>query len=142
MRAPLVVVTAFLILGCSGKPAAAADKGTLSYELEATKGPVKVKAGEKGAVKLSLKPLAGAHVDPRAPLSLEVTSGAAVQLAKTTLGHDDGKELATKVLEFEVPFTAKAAGADQIKLHADFYLCTAKICERQLADVAVAVVVE
>jgi hypothetical protein len=121
---------------------AAADKGQLTYTIDATKGPVKVKAGDKGAVQVVLKPQGGSHVDPRAPLQLQAKAGSAVDLAKAQLGHADGKEADDKSLTFDVPFTGKVAGSDEIKVHADFYLCTAKLCERQIADVAVPVVVE
>jgi hypothetical protein len=64
-----------------------------------------------------------------------------VAIDKAELRHADGKETAEKAVEFEVPFTAKTAGSDQIKVHADFYLCTAKLCERQVTDVTVPVTV-
>ncbi len=142
MRLALASLAAMLALACSSKPASADDKGSLGYQIEATQGPVKVKKGAAASVKVAIKPQEGAHVDPRAPLALGVKAGGNVALSKAALTHADGKELPTRALEFEVPFTAQAAGAEEIKVHADFYLCTAKICEHQLADVAVAVLVE
>ena len=142
MRLAAASLSAVLALACTSKPAAAEEKGSLTYQLEVPPGPLKIKKGEQGAFKLTIKPQDGSHVDPRAPLNFAVKAGGAVALTKASLVHADGKELPTKALEFEVPFTAKAAGKDEIKVHADFYLCTPKICERQLADVAVAVLIE
>ena len=143
MRLAFATFSALVLASCTSKPAAAADadKGQLNYKLT-TPEKVTVKAGGQGSVSLVLKPGGGAHVDPRAPMAFEVKSGSGVQLAKTSLGHDDGKERADSSVEFQLPFTAKAAGKDEIKVHADFYLCTAKLCERQVADLSVPVVVE
>ena len=123
-------------------PARAAEKGTLSYQLTVQPESVKAKAGDKGRVTLVLKPQGPAHVDPRAPLSLEAKSGGAVALDKTQLKYADAKEGADKTVEFDVPFTARSAGSDKIEVHADFFLCTPKICERQITDVSVPVTVE
>lgn len=144
MRFVLFSTLGLLLAACNSKPAAAAEGpegAALAYQLEVA-GPVKVKKGEQGAAKLVIVPKGEAHVDPRAPMELSATSGPAVELAKKTLGHPDGKETAAKGVEFQLPFTAKATGPESIKVHADFYLCTAKICERQKADVTLAVVVE
>ena len=123
-------------------PAQAADKGQLNYQLSVEPESVNAKIGDKGSVKLVLKPSGGAHVDPRAPLALEAKSTGTVSIDKATFAHADGKETAEKNVEFAVPYTAKTPGSDTIKVHADFYLCTAKICERQVTDVTVPVTVQ
>jgi hypothetical protein len=138
-RALVFAVALAALFAVSG--ARAADK-TLQYQLSVNPEAVKAKAGDKSTLKIVLQPQGSAHVDPRAPLSLQAKSGTVVVLDKTDLGHDDGKETESKGVEFAVPFTAKAAGADKIDVHADFFLCTAKICERQIADVSVPVTVE
>jgi hypothetical protein len=132
---------AFYLLGCSNA-ANASDKGTLKYTLTVQPQALKAKAGEKGAVKLLVKPDGSAHIDPRAPLLFEAKAGDKISVDKAELRHADGKETADKAVEFEVPFTAKAAGSDQIQVHADFFLCTAKLCERQVTDVKVPVTVQ
>jgi len=136
MRAPLIAAVLLAL------PALAEEKGRLTFQIDSTPGPVKAKKGEKGEVRFAIKPEGDAHVDPRAPMEIEVKAGGALELVKQKLGYADGKENAAKALEFQLPFTAKAAGLDAIKVHADFFLCNPKLCERQKADVTVAVVVE
>ena len=128
--------------GCT-QPAKAdeAPKGQLNYQLTVQPESIQAKAGEKGTVKVVLKPTGTAHVDPRAPMALAVTTTGAVTADKASLGHADAKEQSDKSVEIPVAFTAKTPGSDTIKVHADFYLCTEKICERQVTDVTVPVTV-
>lgn len=134
-------LAALVLFGCSNA-ASAADKGSLKYTISVQPEAVSAKAGEKGAVKLVVKPDGSAHIDPRAPLLFEAKSGDKITVDKSELRHADGKETADKTMEFAVPFTAKAAGSDKIQVHADFFLCTARLCERQITDVSVPVNVQ
>src|SRR2546430_3416626 len=129
VRFVFAVLTALSLAACTSKPAEAADKdkGQLNYTLTVSE-QVKVKAGADGKVAIVIKPGGGAHVDPRAPMAFEVKSGSAVKLAKTTFAYEDGSVRDDKSLELAVPFTGATAGKDEIKVHADFYLCTAKLC--------------
>lgn len=134
----------FIVSNGGGSPARAEDgaKASLNYQLTVQPETVRAKVGQKGSVKLVLKPTGSAHVDPRAPMALAVVTTGAVTADKASLGHDDAKEQSDKSVEIPVGFTAKTPGNDTIKVHADFYLCTEKICERQVTDVTVPVTVD
>jgi len=54
-------------------------------------------------------PRSDAHVSPEAPISLSLTAGPGVKLAKEKLVRGDAKETKAKGVEFEVPFTAASA---------------------------------
>src|SRR3954470_7987807 len=112
-----------------------------TYRIETTK-VVKVKKGETAHAKVAVVPRSDAHVSPDAPISLALTSGSAVKLAKDKLGRPDAKETAAKGVEFDVPFTAAAAGKDELKGTLTFFICTEKLCERQKREIAMAVEVQ
>ncbi len=144
MRSLIAFAAVVALLGCSGKPAEAADQPKLNYKLTRPE-KVTVKAGQPAKVSIVIAPQPGAHIDPRAPLAFTVKSATAAgtfKIEKETLGHEDGKERDDKSIEFGVPVTGQKAGNDSVLVHADFYLCTPKICERQQEDLTVAVVVE
>jgi hypothetical protein len=59
-------------------------------------------------------------------------------LQKAQLGRADSTP-AGQGLTFAAPFTATAAGKQEIKAKLDFYLCTEQWCVKQLRDVSVVV---
>ena len=120
-------------------PAFASEEATAAYKLDVTKS-VKVKKGAAGKAHVEVVPREDAHVDPNAPLSLTVSAPAGVKVAKEKFARTDGKETAKKGVEFDVPFTATASG--ELKGKLNFYICTAKLCERQSRELATAVEVE
>ena len=112
-----------------------------TYHIDATK-VVKVKKGETATAKVEVVPRSDAHVSPDAPISLALTSGPAVKLAKEKLGRADAKETKAKGVEFAVPLTAAAAGKDEVKGTLSFFICTEKLCEKQKREIAMAVEVQ
>ncbi len=110
-----------------------------TYKIEAPR-VLKVKKGANAVAKVAVVPRSDAHVSPDAPISLTVSAGPAVTLAKTKLGRPDAKETQAKGVEFDVPFTATAR--DEVKGSLVFFICTDKLCERQKRDIALAVEVE
>ena len=110
-----------------------------TYRIDAPR-VVKVKKGASAVAKVEVVPRADAHVDPAAPISLTVSAGPAVTLAKSKLGRPDAKETKAKGVEFDVPFTATAR--DELKGSLSFFICTEKLCERQKREIALAVEVE
>src|SRR3954465_581126 len=83
-----------------------------TYRIEASK-TLKVKKGETGHAKVEVVPRADAHVSPDAPISLSLTSGPGVKLAKEKLGRPEAQATKAKGVSFDVPFTAAAsAGKD------------------------------
>ena len=98
---------------------------------------VKVKKGEAALARIAVVPRADAHVSPDAPISLTLTAGPSVTLAKAKLGRAEAKETSAKGVEFEVPFTA--AGSGEMKGSLSFFICTEKLCEKQKRELAVRV---
>ena len=118
-----------------------ADIAASAYKIESTSS-LKLKKGEKGDAHVTIVPRSDAHVSPDAPLSMALSSGPNVQLAKTKLGRGDGTPTAQQGVEFKIPVTAAAAGKDEVKGQLSFFICTEKLCERQKREVTVPVTVE
>jgi hypothetical protein len=129
-----------LALALAGLLAAAPDvEGT--YRIETSK-VLKVKKGETAHAKVEVVPRSDAHVSPEAPISLALTSGPAVKLEKEKFGRPEAKETQGKGVAFDVPFTAAAAGKDELKGTLSFFICTEKLCEKQKREIAMAVEVQ
>jgi len=128
-----------LLAALAGLLLAAAPDVSGTYRIETTQ-VVKVKRGETGHARVTVVPQPNAHVSPDAPISLAVSSGPAVKLAKEKLGRPDAKETQAKGVEFDIPFTA--AASDEVKGTLSFFICTEKLCERQKREVAMAVEVQ
>ena len=101
---------------------------------------VKVKKGEQAQARIEVVPNANAHVSPDAPISLTVSGGPAVTLAKAKLGRAEARETEKHGVSFEVPFTA--AANEKIEGNLSFFICTEQLCERQLRKIALAVEVQ
>lgn len=112
-----------------------------TYHIE-TSPVVKVKKGETGKARFEVVPRSDAHVSPDAPISLTVSAGPSLKLAKQKLGRADAKETQAKGVEFEVPFTAASAGKEEMKGSLSFFICTEKLCEKQKREVSLAVEVQ
>jgi hypothetical protein len=133
-------MTLMLLLALAGLLAASPDvSGT--YRIEAPK-VLKLKKGETATAKVEVVPRSDAHVSPDAPISLALTAGTSVKLAKEKLGRNDAKETQAKGVLFDVPFTAAASGKDEVKGTLSFFICTEKLCEKQKREIAMAVEVQ
>src|SRR6266851_5178643 len=100
-----------------------------TYRIETSK-LVKVHKGETGHARVEVVPR------PDAPISPTVSAGQSVKPAKEKLGRTDAKETTAKGVEFDVPFTAQAAGKDQLRATLSFFICTEKLCEKQKRELA------
>ena len=105
-----------------------------SYRVDAP-AVVKVKKGAAAQALIAVVPGPDAHVSPDAPVSLTLTAGPSVTLAKAKLGRAEAKETSARGVEFAVPFTAEASG--EMKGTLSFFICTEKLCERQKREIAV-----
>src|SRR5882762_3237429 len=109
-----------IALALAGLLAASPDvSGT--YRIEAPK-VLKLRKGEVGHAKVEVVPRSDAHVSPDAPISLSLTAGPGVKLAKEKL--------------------ARGAGKDEVKGTLNFFICTEKLCEKQKREIAMAVEVQ
>jgi hypothetical protein len=121
-------------------PDPAAD-ATRSYALRASADPASLKIGAGGTLRLAVEPTGAVHVDPKAPLKVTLTATPGLTLRKAQLGRQDAVQAGSGV-SFEVPFTAAAAGPQELKAKLDFFLCTDQWCIKQVRDVTVAVTVQ
>lgn len=123
-------------------PAAAGSPADTAYTLDFPTAPLKVKKGAAGTARVAVVPKPDAHVDPNAPISLTVTAGPGLELPKAKLGRPEAKATDGGGVAFEIPFAGKAAASETIKASLTFFICTAKLCERQKKELSLAVVVE
>jgi hypothetical protein len=135
VAATLTLVALPAVAGEAGEEAAKA------YKIETTTA-LKLKKGEKGDAHVTIVPRSDAHVSPDAPISMALSAGPKVELAKTKLGRPDGTATPQKGVDFAIPVTAAAVGKDEVKGQLSFFICTEKLCERQKRDVTVPVTVE
>lgn len=112
-----------------------------AYTLDVPTAPIKVKKGQAGTARIAVVPRGDGHVDPNAPTQVTLSAGPALELPKAKLSKGDAK-FEAKGLSFDLPFTAKTAGAETLQANLTFFICTANLCERQKKDVVVNVLVE
>jgi hypothetical protein len=123
----------------AAEPGSPATEASKAYALEAVASPASLRSGGKGVLRLTIAPVAGAHVDPRAPLKVTLASSAGLALARPVLGREDLADPKAEAPRFEVPFTASAAGAQELKARLDFFVCTDRWCVKQVRDLVVPV---
>ena len=137
----ILLAAAVLVLAAPAFANEGAGDAASAYKIETTSS-LKLKKGEKGDAHVTIVPRSDAHVSPDAPLSMSLSSGPAIKLAKTKLGRGDGTATPKQGVDFTIPVTATAAGKDEVKGQLSFFICTEKLCERQKRDVTVPVTVE
>jgi hypothetical protein len=137
----ILLAAAFLVFAAPAFANEAAEQAASAYKIETTSS-LKLKKGEKGDAHVTIVPRSDAHVSPDAPLSMSLSSGPAIKLAKTKLGRGDGTATPRQGVDFTIPVTAAASGKDEVKGQLSFFICTEKLCERQKRDVTVPVTVE
>jgi hypothetical protein len=137
----ILLAAAFLVFAAPAFANEGAEQAASAYKIETTSS-LKLKKGEKGDAHVTIVPRSDAHVSPDAPLSMSLSSGPAIKLAKTKLGRGDGTATPRQGVDFTIPVTAAASGKDEVKGQLSFFICTEKLCERQKRDVTVPVTVE
>jgi hypothetical protein len=137
----ILLAAAFLVFAAPAFANESAEQAASAYKIETTSS-LKLKKGEKGDAHVTIVPRSDAHVSPDAPLSMSLSSGPAIKLAKTKLGRGDGTATPRQGMDFTIPVTAAASGKDEVKGQLSFFICTEKLCERQKRDVTVPVTVE
>ncbi len=109
-----------------------------SYTVKAAAEPASLKVGAAGKITFTIAPTGEVHVDPKAPLKVTLEASPGLKLQKAQLGRTDSVQ-AGQGLTFAAPFTATAAGKQEVKAKLDFFLCTDQWCVKQLRDVTVLV---
>jgi hypothetical protein len=94
--------------------------------------------GKLGSFAISLKPRGEYHINQDFPMSVSVQSSAGIEFPKAKLDKPQAAEFGEQLARFDVPFTAKSAGAHKVEAHVKFAVCTPENCvpdERTLAVV-------
>jgi hypothetical protein len=126
------------LLFAAGLSVAAQDSAK-NYTLDTSGTSQEVQTGKSGNLKLSIKPAAGYHVSPDAPLKIGLAADSGLELSKKTLGHDDAKDKKSEAPEFDVKFGALETGKKAITVDATFFVCNPKLCERKTEKLQVAI---
>jgi hypothetical protein len=138
MTRTALVLAALVALAASPVRAdKAAEEAARAYRIEAPA--VTAKAGAEAKLVISIVPVGKTHVHPQAPLRITLAPPAAIALSKTSLGHKDAVDPKADGPRFEVPFTASAKGAHEVKAKVDFFICSDAWCVKQVKDVVVPV---
>lgn len=94
--------------------------------------------GKLGSFAISLKPRGEYHINQDFPMSVSLQSNAGIEFPKAKLDKPQAAEFGEKLARFDVPFTAKTAGAHKVEALVKFAVCTPENCvpdERTLAVV-------
>jgi hypothetical protein len=141
MRLPLVALSMTLTLTGPALTAQAADPAAdvaRSYAVRAIAEPASLKAAATGTIRFFIEPTGEVHVDPKAPFKLTLAATPGLSLPKTQLGRADTVQSGPGV-NLEAPFTATAAGPQEVKARLEFFLCTDQWCVKQTRDLVVKV---
>jgi hypothetical protein len=136
------LAAALALLPAAARAGADDAEVAASYVLSSTQGTIKLKKGDRGAAKVSVAPKPGAHVSPDAPISVTLAGGPALDLPKMKLTRADSRPFADQGVELELPFSAKAAGSDELKASFTFYICLRDVCARQQKTLSFPVTIE
>jgi hypothetical protein len=94
--------------------------------------------GKLSSFAVSLKPRGEYHINQDYPMSIAVAASPELEFPKPKLGKPEAAEFGEQLARFDVPFTAKAAGAHKVEAKVRFAVCTPENCvpdERTLAVV-------
>lgn len=131
-----------LLIGLSlaGQPKEETAPGK-KYSLDLSKTTAELKPGASGQLWLQIQAAPGYKISTEAPLKIALSSDN-LKLHKTALGATDAKDQKATSPEFGVKFGAEQAGECKIDVDATFFVCDAKICERQKEKVTALVKVK
>lgn len=143
-RLPLLLAAAAVVF--LAPPAPAADpsaEAANAYTIDTGASTRSVKVGEPGKLVLVIRPKAPTwHVHPQAPLKIRFEGPAALKIEKAELGHKDAVDPKAGEPRFETAFVAAAAGTQEAKAVADFFICSDAACVKQTRTVAIPVSVK
>lgn len=127
MRAPLLRQLPALFLAASGLFAAAPALAETTYEVVKTEPKLAVGASETATVAIEGKN--GWHLNQEAPVSLTLTPDTGLEVAKGKLARADLAVSKPEQIRFDVPVSAKEAGAKKVVAEAKFVMCQAEACK-------------
>lgn len=88
---------------------------------------------------LALRPAPGVRVQRQAPLQAALRATPGIALRRERLGREDLEDPAAEAPRLVVPFTARAAGPQEVRARLEFFLCGERWCLRQEREAIVRV---
>jgi hypothetical protein len=145
MKQMLLTLVISLLAAPFAARAAEVDPATL-YTLSTEGTSASLASGAQGTYVLTIQPKEGAYLSDETPFKLQLT-GDKVKPAMETLKLTDSvnrkaagqKDVAPR---FEVPLTAGTAGAGKVDAKVTFFICTEKLCARQVRTVSAPIAVK
>jgi hypothetical protein len=122
-----------------GAAAAEPDEG---YTVDTGGSTPSLAVGQSGKLVLAIHPRAPWHVDPRAPLKIQIEAPAGLAVAKSSLARKDAVDPKAESPRWETAFRASAPGAQEARAHLKFFLCRETICESRTRTVVFPVAVK
>jgi hypothetical protein len=98
--------------------------------------PAETAVGAQATTTITLKAQEGFHLNQEFPLALTLTAPAGLTIDKPTLAIADATKYEAKEGTWAIAQTAKAAGAQQVRAHFKFAVCTDATCDPQRVELA------
>ncbi len=143
-RLPVLLTAAAVVLFAAPAPAAdPSAEAASAYTIDTGATTRSVKVGEPGRLVLVIRPKSPTwHVHPQAPLKIRFEAPAPLKIEKAELGRKDAVDPKADEPRFETAFVAAAAGSQDAKAVADFFICSDAACVKQTRTVAIPVSVK
>ena len=142
-RLPALFAAAAALLAIPASGADPSAEAANAYTLDTGASTRSLKVGEPGKLVLVIRPKAPTwHVHPQAPLKIRFDAPAALKIDKAELGRKDAVDPKAEEPRFETAFVAAAAGSQDAKAIADFFICSDAACVKQTKTVAIPVSVK
>jgi hypothetical protein len=130
----LVALFALFSLACLPL-VARADQAATGYTLKVEAPPAK--KGQKSVAKIKITPAAGYHMNKEYPTALTLSSvPAGVTVDKTKQTLKDAAKWEEQGGEFDVAYTAAAAGKKTVSGELKFAVCSATTCDPKKSNVS------
>lgn len=98
--------------------------------------PDSVAVGKDSMVSITLTPKTGWKINQEFPTKLKIVAPAGTSLKSASLSAKDAKTFSKKSAEFQVAFSATAAGVKKFSGNMRFAMCTDTTCDPKKADLA------
>ncbi len=104
--------------------------------------PTNFAAGKGAAAILRVTPVPSAKVKAETPFKAKLTTTGAVTVGTPELAYKDNTRVESNGPVFEIPLSASAAGAGEVKAQLDFYVCVAEACMKTSESLTTPVTVQ
>jgi hypothetical protein len=137
------LAAALALAPAMARPSDPSAEAATAYTLDTGASTKSVKVGDPGKLVLVIRPKAPTwHVHPQAPLKIRFEAPPALKVERPELKRKDAVDPKAEEPRFETSFVAAAAGPQEAKAVADFFICSDAACVKQVRTVAISVSVK